>query len=155
MDWCNDEFRHGEVFALILRANPHLLRGHNKLWIRFFLLAVYSTMYVRDHTRPHMHAAMGLDPTEYDYQVFDITSSISEQIFPLKLNTDDPRFRAGLERLRRISEATERAKERGGVIGRVKRAGLAVAGFATFARLYMLPVISNELPTQVRMAPTW
>jgi len=154
-DWCNDEFRHGEVFALILRANPHLLRGHNKLWIRFFLLAVYSTMYVRDHTRPYMHAAMGLNATDYDYQVFDITTKISEQIFPLKLNTDDPRFRAGLERLRRISEASDRARQRGGISGSVKRAGLAVAAVAVFARLYALPVLSNKLPTQVRMAPTW
>ncbi|MFK8029539.1 MAG: magnesium-protoporphyrin IX monomethyl ester (oxidative) cyclase [Gammaproteobacteria bacterium] len=153
--WCNDEFRHGEVFALIMRANPHLLRGHNKLWIRFFLLAVYSTMYVRDHQRPHMHKAMGIDPTEYDYEVFDITSSISEQIFPLKLDTDDKRFRSGLERLRRISDANDRAREQGGIVGSIKRAGLTVAGAAVFARLFMLPVISNELPARVRMTPTW
>ncbi|MEM8983286.1 MAG: magnesium-protoporphyrin IX monomethyl ester (oxidative) cyclase [Pseudomonadota bacterium] len=154
-DWCNDEFRHGEVFALIMKANPHLLRGHNKLWIRFFLLMVYATMYVRDHTRPAMHAAMGLDPTEYDYRVFDITSRISQQIFPFTLNIDDPRFRRGMDRLRRLSEASEAAKQRGGLIGRVKLAGIGVAAMATFARMYMLPVNRNVLPDEVRMVPTW
>ena len=153
--WCNDEFRHGEVFALIMKANPHLLRGHNLLWIRFFLLAVFATMYVRDHTRPAMHRALGLNPTDYDMQVLRLTSEISKQIFPFTLNLDDPRFKAGLDRMVRINEATIAAKQRGGLIGAVKRAGLAVAGAAVFLRLYALPTASHERRENVRLAPTW
>ncbi len=154
-DWCNDEFRHGEVFALMLRANPHLLRGHNKLWIRFFLLAVYGTMYVRDHMRPHMHKAMNFTATEYDYDVFRITSKISEQVFPFTLNIDDPRFRAGMERLRHLSDSAAAATKRGGIMGKLKKAGCGVAAALTFARLFMLPVVHHELPQNTRMVPTW
>jgi magnesium-protoporphyrin IX monomethyl ester (oxidative) cyclase len=153
--WCNDEFRHGEAFALIMRAHPELLRGHNRLWIKFFVLAVFSTMYVRDHTRPELHQALGLDSTEYDYNVFRITSEITRQVFPLTLDLDHPAFRSGLERLRRIAEATAAAKEQGGVIGLMKRAGLAVAAAAAFGRLYFIPSIPNEVPSQVRLAPAW
>lgn len=154
-DWCNDEFRHGEVFALIMKANPELLRGGNRLWIRFFLLAVYATMYVRDHTRPVLHEALGFDPTEYDLKVLSITSEISKQIFPFTLDIDHPKFRDGLDRLVRLNNGIARAKQQGGVLGAIKRAGFSAAAAVTFARLYTVPVVSHELPESVRMLPSW
>ena len=153
--WCNDEFRHGESFALIMRANPGLLRGGNLLWIRFFLLAVYATMYVRDHTRPMLKAAMGLDATSYDYEVFRITTEISKQVFPISLDTDAPAFRAGLARLFDLQTRLDAAKKRGGLAGKLAQASLAVQGLLTFGRLYLMPVKRHDLPAQVRVVPAW
>ena len=153
--WCNDEFRHGESFALILRANPHLLRGLNTWWIRFFLNAVYVTMFVRDHTRPLLHNAMGLDSSEYDFEVFRITSEISKQTFPLTLDTDSPAYRAGLNRMYKIGRSAMLAKAKGGALSWIKRGCLGAAAALTFIQLLLLPVIPNELPANVRVAPRW
>jgi magnesium-protoporphyrin IX monomethyl ester (oxidative) cyclase len=153
--WCNDEFRHGESFALIMRANPQLLRGPNLLWVRFFLLAVYATMFVRDHTRPMLHQAMGLEADEYDFKVFDITTRISQQVFPLSLDTNSERFREGLRELVRCSQGVELARERGGLVGWARQAGWAAKAVVTFGRLYLHPVKRHDLPETVRMAPVW
>jgi magnesium-protoporphyrin IX monomethyl ester (oxidative) cyclase len=151
--WCNDEFRHGEAFALLMRADPKLLRGANRLWIRFFLLSVYATMYVRDHLRPVFHRALGVDPTEYDYEVFRVCNQITRQVFPIVLDIDDPRFRDGMESLRRTSDAMAGAG--GGVTGAVRKAGLMLKAGATFARLFFLRVEPNRLPATTRLAPAW
>jgi magnesium-protoporphyrin IX monomethyl ester (oxidative) cyclase len=154
-NWCNDEFRHGEAFALLMRANPDLLTGVNKLWVKFFQLAVYATMYVRDHDRPEFHKALGMTPTDYDNAVFRCCTAICTQVFPVTLDTDHPAFQRGFDRLWRISQGIAAAKRQGGVLGKVKRIGLSLAAAGTFLRLYLQPGKHAPLPADVRMAPAW
>ncbi|MEY2777259.1 MAG: magnesium-protoporphyrin monomethyl ester (oxidative) cyclase [Pseudomonadota bacterium] len=153
--WCNDEFRHGEAFALLMRANPKLLTGINVYWIRFFQLAVFATMYVRDQSRPVMHQALGLDTKAYDYRVFEITSQICQQVFPVTLRFDHPDFQSGLDRLCRIQLRMDAAKAQGGLMGGLRQAGCAVQAAITLTRLYLIPVRKRALPADVRLAPSW
>ncbi|MFX7849929.1 hypothetical protein ABTK11_22735, partial [Acinetobacter baumannii] len=71
------------------------------------------------------------------------------------LDIDNPRFLEGLERLRRVAEAIADAKAQGGLAGRLKRAVLPLAAATAFARLYLLPAKSNELPQELRLQPAW
>jgi magnesium-protoporphyrin IX monomethyl ester (oxidative) cyclase len=152
--WCNDEFRHGEAFALLMRADPKLLSGVNKLWIRFFLLAVFATMYIRDHRRPAFHAALGLDPTEYDRHVFRLTTQITRQVFPVELDLDHPQFYEALEALRRAADELEDAKGNGPA-ALARRISFGARLGVSFLRLFFLKPKSNELPASSRLQPVW
>ncbi|MFZ4406025.1 MAG: magnesium-protoporphyrin IX monomethyl ester (oxidative) cyclase [Paracraurococcus sp.] len=153
--WCNDEFRHGEAFALLMRANPHLLTGVNKFWVKFFQLAVYATMYVRDHARPEFHKALGMTPTEYDHRVFQCCTAICTQVFPVTLDTDRADFRRGLDKLFEITQKLAALKAETGMVASLRRTGLKLSAAANFVRLYLIPGKHAALPADVRMVPAW
>ena len=87
--------------------------------------------------------------------MFGITNEITRQVFPLTLDIDAPAFRAGMERLWQVTQALAAARTRGGVLGRLKQAGLTAAAAAIILRLYLVPAKSNELPARVRLSPAW
>ncbi len=152
-EWCNDEFRHGEAFALLMRANPKSVSGANLLYVRFFLLAVYATMHVRDKARVEFHKALDIDIDDYDRRVFRITNEITKQVFPIQLDIENPRFWDGLHALNDINVAMAGCDRSLG--GRLRRAALGARAAAVFLRLYMMPVHKSELPADCRLQPTW
>ena len=155
-EWCNDEFSHGEAFALLMKTDPRLTESFtNKLWIKFFLTAVYSTMWVRDHQRPLFHKALGVDVTWYGQEVFQKTSEISKQVFPFTLDINHRRWRPNLDRIEKASVQIAKAKERSGIIGLVSRlTGMAKAGIA-FASILTIPSIPNDVPDSPVMVPSY
>jgi magnesium-protoporphyrin IX monomethyl ester (oxidative) cyclase len=154
--WCNDEFSHGEAFALLMKTDPKLTQSFvNKLWIRFFLVAVFSVMCVRDHARPAFHDALGIDIDWYDREVLRKTSEISRQIFPIEIDLDNPRWERGLVKLRHAMADMAAAKAKGGVSGWVGKNIAGLRAGLTFAGLYLIPVKKHTVPANPRLEPAY
>ncbi|MEL6426778.1 MAG: magnesium-protoporphyrin IX monomethyl ester (oxidative) cyclase [Pseudomonadota bacterium] len=154
-EWCNDEFRHGEAFSLLMRADPKLLKGGNVWWIKFFLVAVFATMHVRDHARPAFHKALGVDIDWYDAEVYRVTSEISRQCFPIELDLEHPAWTKGLSAMRDAFEKADAAHRRGGLMGKLAKGVQMARAGAIFARLYMIPSKRNEIPATSRLQPAY
>jgi len=92
-NWCQDENRHGDFFAALLKSQPQFLNNvQSRLWCRFFLLSVFATMYLNDFQRSDFYKSIGLDPRQYDMQVIRKTNESASRIFPIALNIDKPEF---------------------------------------------------------------
>ena len=139
-----------------MKTDPKLTESFaNKLWIKFFLTAVYGTMWVRDHARPEFHKALGVDIEWYDQEVFRKTSTIARQVFPLELDIDHPRWKPTLRRLEKAFTDLDRAKKAGGLGGLLGRLSAGTRAGLAFAGLYTIPSKPNAVPENVRLEPAY
>jgi magnesium-protoporphyrin IX monomethyl ester (oxidative) cyclase len=96
--WCQDENRHGDFFAAILKSQQHLLNNYeSRLWCKFFLLSVFVTMYLNDLQRKDFYSTIGLDAKQFDIHVIRKTNQSSGTLFPVILDVDNPNFLTYLE----------------------------------------------------------
>lgn len=97
-NWCQDENRHGDFFDAIMQSQPYTVNGLvARLWCRFFLLAVFATMYLNDIQRSGFYEALGLDAREYDQYVIKKTNETAARVFPTILDVENPNFFNRLE----------------------------------------------------------
>jgi magnesium-protoporphyrin IX monomethyl ester (oxidative) cyclase len=91
--WCQDENRHGDFFAAILKSQKSLLNTYeSRLWSKFFLLSVFATMYLNDLQRTDFYSTIGLDAKQFDKHVIRKTNQSSGTLFPVILDVDHPKF---------------------------------------------------------------
>lgn len=91
--WCQDENRHGDFFAAIMKSQTHLLNTYeSRLWSKFFLLSVFATMYLNDVQRSDFYSTIGLDTKQFDQHVIRKTNQSAKTLFPVILDVDNPLF---------------------------------------------------------------
>jgi len=91
--WCQDENRHGDFFAALIKSQKELLTTfESKQWCKFFLLSVFATMYLNDLQRSDFYSTIGLDARQFDKHVIRKTNQSSAALFPVVLDVDNPKF---------------------------------------------------------------
>ncbi len=110
-NWCKDERRHSRFFALMMRSQPHYYSGWlSKLGVKFFTLAVYITMYLRD-AQSHIYAKMGIDWEKYDFKVIDETEEAAHGVWGIAIRTKSAYFRQCLRNMAENNRRNKRGRE--------------------------------------------
>uniref|UniRef100_A0A345U7V9 Magnesium-protoporphyrin IX monomethyl ester [oxidative] cyclase n=1 Tax=Gracilaria gracilis TaxID=2777 RepID=A0A345U7V9_GRAGA len=146
-NWCQDENRHGDFFAALLKSQPQLLNNlEAKLWCRFFLLSVFATMYLNDFQRSDFYKSIGLDARQYDMQVIRKTNESASRIFPVALNVDQPEFFQYLDQCasenKKLIEINK--SNNNWIIKKLIKVPIYIHLSYYLVRLYLLPTIASS-----------
>ncbi|GAC1581882.1 MAG: hypothetical protein NVS3B7_17120 [Candidatus Elarobacter sp.] len=114
-EWCKDERRHSRFFALMLRSQPDFMRGRkNRFAIKFFTLAVYVTMYLRD-AEATVYSRLGIDWEKFDVKVINETERAAREVWGLGIRTDSRFFLSCLRRMARNNVLNKRGRKHTGL----------------------------------------
>ena len=153
-NWCQDENRHGDFFDALMKAQPSTVKGFiAKLWCRFFLLAVFATMYIRDVGRKEFYEALGLNARDYDKYVIEKTNETSARVFPVVLDVNHSSFYQRLERIvennKQLSEIDQKKSNK--FLKNINKLPTYISNGYELLRLYLLkPLNSEEFQPSIR-----
>ena len=145
--WCQDENRHGDFFAAVLKSQKHLLNNfESKLWCKFFLLSVYVTMYLNDIQRSQFYSTIGLDARQFDKYVIVKTNQSAGTLFPVIYDIENPQF---FELMELCADANQKLvdieKSNDNEIGKLIQKVPAYLQMASgLIKLFLLPVIETK-----------
>lgn len=154
-NWCQDENRHGDFFAALLKSQPQFLQTFTaKLWCRFFLLSVFATMYLNDCQRSDFYKSIGLDSRQYDMHVIRKTNESASRIFPVALDTDNPQFFKEMDNCaakNRTLVNIDQIYQNKPYKKAVKKLPIYFSIVISLTKLYFMPVVeSNNVNTFVK-----
>ena len=145
--WCQDENRHGDFFAALLKSQKHLLNNYeSRLWCKFFLLSVFVTMYLNDLQRTGFYSTIGLDARQFDKHVIRKTNQSAGTLFPVILDIENPLFFSLLENCHKANESliNLEKQENDNVFKIFKKVPSYVNMLVNLLRLYFIPAIETK-----------
>ncbi|KAF3791426.1 Magnesium-protoporphyrin IX monomethyl ester oxidative cyclase [Nymphaea thermarum] len=145
-NWCQDENRHGDFIAAMLKAHPRFLKGWvSKLWARFFCLTVYVTMYLNDCQRTAFYEGIGLETKKFDMHVIIETNKTTARLFPAVLDVENPEFKRKLDRMVEINKKLSAVSNSNDpeFLKKLKKMPLAAALLAELVAAYFMPPVDS------------
>ena len=145
--WCQDENRHGDFFAAILKSQKPLLNTYeSRLWCKFFLLSVFVTMYLNDIQRAGFYSTIGLNPKQFDIHVIHKTNQSAGTVFPVILDTNHVKFVPLLDKCAEANQALIdiEKEESSDTFKFLQKIPQYLKMLSNLSNLYLLPVINTK-----------
>lgn len=147
-NWCQDENRHSDFFAVILKSQPKYLNTRSSIfWCKFFLLSVFLTMYLNDSQKHLFYSSIGLNPKSFDKHVIIKTNQSAGSLFPVILDTQNPKFFDLLDACVLINKKLESIDQQKFMLNPIKSLKKFVLYFHMIQKiicLYFLPSIKMK-----------